>query len=86
MLNYEAMELETILLEKEGKRGIITLNRPDVLNSINDRLLAELEYAFTQCDKDENIRIVLLKSAGTKSFCSGIDIKWVKDKTPTAPR
>ncbi len=86
MLNFEEMELETILLEKHGGRGIITLNRPEVHNCINDRMLDELEYAFTNCDRDTDVRIILLKAAGDKAFCSGIDVECVRDKTPIQSR
>ena len=86
MLNYTDMTLETIVFEKTGARGVVTLNRPDVLNCINDRMLDELEYIFTQCDRDNEVVIIVLKSAGSASFCSGIDVACVKDKTPLASR
>jgi enoyl-CoA hydratase len=86
MLDHAEIKLETITFETEGARGIITLNRPEVLNCINDRMLDELEYVLTRCDRDEDIRIVVLKSAGDRSFCSGIDVECVRDKTPLASR
>lgn len=86
MLEHAPIELQTILFEKKGARGIITLNRPDVLNCINDRVLDELEYVLTQCNRDGVIRLVLLKAAGGKAFCSGIDVECVKDKTALASR
>lgn len=86
MLDHAQINLETILFEKKGARGIITLNRPDVLNCINDRVLDELEYVLTKCDRDKEIRLVILTAAGSKSFCSGIDVECVKDKTPIGSR
>ena len=86
MLEPAEMPLETILFEKVGMRGVITLNRPEVLNCINDRMLDELEFVLIRCDRDPEIRLVMLKSAGDKSFCSGIDVECVKDKTPIGSR
>lgn len=86
MLELAELQLKTIQFEKIGARGIITLNRPEVLNCINDRMLDELEFALIQCDRDADIRFVMLKSTGDKSFCSGIDIECVKDKTPIDSR
>lgn len=86
MLELAELQLKTIRFEKIGARGIITLNRPEVLNCINDRMLDELEFALTQCDRDPGIRLVMLKSTGEKSFCSGIDVECVKDKTPIDSR
>lgn len=50
MLDYAEMTLKTISFEKAGVRAIVTLNRPDVLNCINDQMLDELEFIFTRCD------------------------------------
>ena len=86
MLEHATTELQTLLFEKQGARGVITLNRPDRLNCINDRMLDELEYLLTRCNRDSGIRLVLLKAAGAKAFCSGIDVECVRDKTALAAR
>lgn len=86
MLEPATTELQTLLFEKQGARGVITLNRPDRLNCINDRMLDELEYLLTRCNRDSGIRLVLLKAAGAKAFCSGIDVECVRDKTALAAR
>ncbi len=86
MLDFAEMELETIIFEQRGARGVITLNRPDLLNCINDRMLDELEYVLTHCNREAGIRLVVLEAAGEKSFCSGIDVACVKDKTPLESR
>ena len=86
MLDYAEMTLKTIGFKKAGVRAIVTLNRPDVLNCINDQMLDELEFIFTQCDRDKEVTIIVLKSAGSESFCSGIDVACVKDKSPIASR
>ncbi|MFQ5420779.1 MAG: enoyl-CoA hydratase/isomerase family protein [Anaerolineae bacterium] len=80
------MKLESILFEKTGHRAFITLNRPQVLNAINGRVLDELEFVLKQCADDREVRVVALKAAGGKSFCSGIDVDYVKDLSALASR
>lgn len=66
-------ELETILVERKGKIGIITMNRPNKRNSLTDTLLNEMYDAVTELDLDEEIRVVIIKGAG-KAFCAGYDL------------
>lgn len=60
--------------------GIITLNRPEHLNTFNSLLAGELAAAFEAMDDDPQVRVILLKGAG-KAFCAGIDVKELADKT-----
>ncbi|MBK8658045.1 MAG: enoyl-CoA hydratase/isomerase family protein [Bacteroidetes bacterium] len=55
----------------------ITLNRPDVFNSFNEELSAEIIDAFKKAAKDETVRVVVLSGEG-KAFCSGQDLKDIK--------
>ncbi|MFQ5649563.1 MAG: enoyl-CoA hydratase/isomerase family protein [bacterium] len=73
------MKLQTILYERTGHRAVLALNRPQVLNAINGRVLDELEFVLEQCANDSEVRIIALKAAGKKSFCSGIDVEYVKE-------
>jgi enoyl-CoA hydratase len=65
---------ETILIEKRTPIALITLNRPQVLNALNDAMLHELAAAIEDVAADESIRVVLLKGAGPKAFAAGADI------------
>ena len=65
---------ETILYEKQGNIVIITLNRPDSLNSINRQLRTELADAITQYDSDESAYVGIITGAG-RAFCAGRDLK-----------
>jgi enoyl-CoA hydratase len=65
---------ETILIEKRSPVAVITLNRPQVLNALNDFMLHELAAAIEQVAADESVRVVLLKGAGPKAFAAGADI------------
>lgn len=59
---------------QEGGVAIITLNRPDVYNALNDEITFELQDAFKAVKKDEQVRVVVLTGQG-KAFCSGQDLK-----------
>lgn len=66
---------ETLIFEiKEGK-CYITLNRPEVFNALNNKLLTELNEAFNVCRNDESVRVVVLSGGEGKAFCSGADLK-----------
>ena len=64
----------------EGFVGVITLNRPDQLNTFNSLLAEELTTALLSMDADPLVRVVIVKGAG-KAFCAGIDINELADKT-----
>lgn len=66
---------ETILFSKENHTGKITLNRPEVFNALNAKLLNELTSAVLDCQEDQDVRVILLSGTGDKAFCSGADLK-----------
>ncbi len=74
------MEFATILVEKKEQVGIITLNRPDKMNTFSSQLARELNDALRQMDADDQVRVVLVKGAG-KAFSTGIDIAEFAGKT-----
>ncbi|MBI4308264.1 MAG: enoyl-CoA hydratase/isomerase family protein [Chloroflexi bacterium] len=63
----------TLLYSTEGHVARITLDRPDRLNALNNTLWKELREALEQAEKDDEVRIVVLKGAGP-SFCAGEDL------------
>lgn len=65
---------ETILYEKRGNIVVMTLNRPDALNSINRQLRRELAEAITQFDQDREAFVGVITGAG-RAFCAGRDLK-----------
>jgi enoyl-CoA hydratase/carnithine racemase len=60
--------------------GIITLNRPDNLNTFNSLLAEELRDSLLEMDADARVRVVLLRGSG-KAFCAGIDVNELEGKT-----
>jgi 2-(1,2-epoxy-1,2-dihydrophenyl)acetyl-CoA isomerase len=73
------MVYETILTELKDGVFTITLNRPDKLNSFNDKMFVELTDAFKQVERDASARTVIVTGAG-KGFCAGQDLSSAKDR------
>ncbi|HEX9037114.1 MAG TPA: enoyl-CoA hydratase-related protein [Ktedonobacterales bacterium] len=66
-----------LTMSQNGIAVVVTLNRPDVHNAFNERLIAELTDAFTQFSADESVRAIVLRGAG-RSFCAGADLNWMR--------
>lgn len=66
---------ETLLFEIKDGKCYITLNRPEVFNALNNKLLTELHQAIQLCRNDHSVRVVILSGGEGKAFCSGADLK-----------
>ena len=73
-LEPDQLEFETIVYEKAPPRATITLNRPEVLNAFDFRMLRELARACEDASWDDTIRVVVLTGAG-RAFCVGADLR-----------
>ena len=69
------MTYETILVEREARVGIITLNRPQALNALNSQVMNEVTSAATELDNDSGIGAIIITGSGGKAFAAGADIK-----------
>ena len=65
--------MDKVIYEKDGRIGRISLNRPDVLNAIDDDLPKELSAAVAKADADPEIHVMVLSGRG-KAFCAGYDL------------
>ena len=65
---------ENVLYEKKGAIAYVTLNRPKVLNALNQRTWQDLRAAFEDARDDADVRGVILTGAGDKAFIAGADI------------
>jgi len=74
------MTFQNIVVETQGRVGVIRLNRPQALNALNRALIAELGQAIAACDADEAVGCVLI-TGNDKAFAAGADIKEMADKT-----
>lgn len=77
---------ETILVEKKGNVAVITVNRPDKLNSLNSKVHAEGVAALDELRPDDEVRVVVITGAGQKSFIAGADISEFAGQTPVSQR
>lgn len=67
------MSWETILLEKKEGIGVLTLNRPERMNALNEKMAAELSQVLQEANLDEEVRVLVVTGAG-KAFCTGADV------------
>ncbi|MEO5324885.1 enoyl-CoA hydratase [Mesorhizobium sp. CC13] len=74
------MAYETILVEKRGKVGLITLNRPKALNALNSQVLGELLAATAAFDADDGVGAIVI-TGSERAFAAGADIKEMQAKT-----
>ncbi len=65
---------ETIRVEREGHLAWLVLNRPDALNAMDDRLIAEVSDFFHRLPDDRETRVVAMRGEG-RAFCAGLDLK-----------
>lgn len=75
-----AAQYEMILVEKKGKVGLITLNRPKALNALCGQLIAEVNSALKSFDKDTDVGSIVL-TGSKKAFAAGADIKEMAEQT-----
>ncbi|MGE0830729.1 MAG: enoyl-CoA hydratase/isomerase family protein [Hyphomonadaceae bacterium] len=68
------MKYETLDVRQEGAALWVTLNRPQSLNALNNRMVVELRTLFTELYWNREIRVVVLGGAG-RAFCAGLDLK-----------
>lgn len=61
---------------KNGTR-VLTLNRPEKRNALNDELIEELRAALEEADTDDSLRVIVIRGAG-KDFCSGADLSSIQ--------
>jgi enoyl-CoA hydratase len=73
---------ETILVEREGRVAIVTINRPDKLNALNEQVRVDMLAALAQIETDDSVGVVVITGAGEKSFIAGADIGEFEGRTP----
>jgi enoyl-CoA hydratase len=78
------MTFENLLIAKRDALAVVTVNRPDKRNALDDRTMAELDAAFADLADDETVRGVLLTGAGEKAFVAGADIGELATESPVA--
>jgi len=70
------MDCQAITFEVGDDRvATITLDRPDALNSFNDQMAAELDWAWTTVRDTDDIHAVVIQANGDRAFSTGVDVK-----------
>jgi len=69
------MEYDTLNYEQKDAIGVLTLNRPEHLNAVNQKMIDELEGFWTKKMYDLDTRVLILTGAGDRAFCAGLDMK-----------
>ena len=73
-------ETANILTEVNNNTGIITFNRPEVMNAVNLEMLNDISYQVQTWEYDDNIRVIILKGSD-KFFAAGIDLNELGQET-----
>jgi enoyl-CoA hydratase/carnithine racemase len=68
------MTFETIQYEVADHVATVTLNRPDRMNSFNQTMCEEFSRLWVQVRLDDEVRVVVLRAAGERAFCTGVDV------------
>lgn len=68
-------QFDTVAYERDGRIARITLNRPEVMNAIDDRLPRDLSAAVERADADPEVHVMVLSGAGP-AFCAGYDLTY----------
>jgi enoyl-CoA hydratase len=77
------MTFENLLVDRDARVALLTLNRPSVLNALNSALLDELRRALLECRHDAGIGAVIITGAGPKAFAAGADIRELAALSPS---
>jgi enoyl-CoA hydratase len=65
----------TILIERDGRTAVVTLNRPTAMNSLSRELRGELDRTILELDADDSVDVIILTGSGERAFCAGLDLK-----------
>ncbi|MFO7854194.1 MAG: crotonase/enoyl-CoA hydratase family protein [Paracoccaceae bacterium] len=73
--------MDKILYQIDGRVARITLNRPEVMNAIDDEVPALLEAAVQRANDEAEVRVIVLSGAG-RAFCAGYDLAYYAEGDP----
>ncbi|TVZ41350.1 enoyl-CoA hydratase [Alteromonadaceae bacterium 2753L.S.0a.02] len=69
-------EYQFVTTEQKGNVGIVTFNRPDAMNALNEQVAMDVTDALKEFDGNSSIGCMIL-AGGDKAFCAGADLKWI---------
>ncbi|MEA3055813.1 MAG: hypothetical protein QOD30_1245 [Actinomycetota bacterium] len=68
-----------LLSERRGQIAVLTLNRPDRMNTISGPMLAALSKELVAADADQAVRCIVITGAGPRAFCAGLDLRGAQE-------
>jgi len=71
---------KNLLFEKDRNIVVLTVNRPDRFNAINNATVEELDSALARIEADKDLRVLILTGAGDKAFVAGADIQELSER------
>lgn len=72
---------QTLDVQIKDRVAWLTLNRPDKLNALTPGTMQELRQVFAEIDDDEDVCVAVLRGAGERAFCAGMDLDWSEGLT-----
>ncbi|HEX2173810.1 MAG TPA: enoyl-CoA hydratase-related protein [Dehalococcoidia bacterium] len=75
---------QILLVEREDGIATVTINRPEVRNAMNYEMLLLIPKVMDELDRDESVRVIVLRGAGEEAFAAGADIKEFQERRSTA--
>ncbi|WP_328675597.1 enoyl-CoA hydratase/isomerase family protein [Streptomyces sp. NBC_01261] len=78
------MDLKTVLFEVSDHVATVTLNRPQAMNSFNQRMLEDFSALWDRVKTDDDVHVVVLRGSGERAFSTGMDVKEGIDRHPNA--
>ena len=75
-------DLQTVLYDERDHVATVTLNRPDQLNAFDQRTLDDFAALWRHVRATDAIHVVVLRAAGDRAFCTGVDVKAGIDRPP----
>jgi E-phenylitaconyl-CoA hydratase len=74
------LTFETLLYDVADRVATVTLNRPDRHNAFDRRMAVELRQAWEEIRRDPDVACAVLTGAGDKAFCTGVDVRSVREE------
>ena len=74
------MASQTVIVERKANIGLLTLNRPDQLNTFSAQLAKDLNEGLLEMENDSRVRALIIKGAG-RAFCAGVDLNEIAGKS-----
>ncbi len=75
-----------LLLERDGALGVLTLNRPDKLNALNQDLRQRIKDALHELAHDPSVKVAIIHGQGEKAFIAGADVSEFASRTAAEQR